>query len=207
MYSITKNIYYSQLSSVAILLQPEPVSHRIVQGNDCVLSPSVLSSCGLPLPPTCLLVTVIEARSYFASTILQWTLSHRWFCSKGCDNSLICSIFFSALSGWERFWRGLWSSELWRRLIFIKKTMCTHTNPCAYAKYGARGWHLTMTLTTAFLQPVLQFGNRKFTMRSGLVSGHWDFLITLCLVRKVLPDEAVLQHLMLSAVTYTDFVD
>jgi hypothetical protein len=32
MYSITENIYYSQLSSVAILLQPEPVSHRIVQG-------------------------------------------------------------------------------------------------------------------------------------------------------------------------------
>jgi hypothetical protein len=26
MYSITENIYYSQLSSVAILLQPEPVS-------------------------------------------------------------------------------------------------------------------------------------------------------------------------------------
>jgi hypothetical protein len=34
MYSITENIYYSQLSSVAILLQPEPVSHRIIQGND-----------------------------------------------------------------------------------------------------------------------------------------------------------------------------
>jgi hypothetical protein len=32
MYSITENICYSQLSSVAILLQPEPVSHRIVQG-------------------------------------------------------------------------------------------------------------------------------------------------------------------------------
>jgi hypothetical protein len=30
---------------------------------------SVLSSCGLPLPPTCLLVTVNEARNYFASTI------------------------------------------------------------------------------------------------------------------------------------------
>jgi hypothetical protein len=44
MYSITENIYYSQLSSVAILLLPEPVSHRIIQGNDCVLSPYVLSS-------------------------------------------------------------------------------------------------------------------------------------------------------------------
>jgi hypothetical protein len=30
MYSITENIYYSQLSSVAILLQPEPVSRRII---------------------------------------------------------------------------------------------------------------------------------------------------------------------------------
>jgi hypothetical protein len=69
MYSITENIYYSQLSSVAILVQPEPVSHRIIQGNVCVLSSYVLSSCGLPLPPTCLLVTVNEARSYFASTI------------------------------------------------------------------------------------------------------------------------------------------
>jgi hypothetical protein len=38
MYSITENIYYSELSSVAILLQPEPVSHRIIQGNDCFLS-------------------------------------------------------------------------------------------------------------------------------------------------------------------------
>jgi hypothetical protein len=76
MYSITENIYYSQLFSVAILLQPEPVSHRITQGNDCVLSPYVLSSCGLPLPPTCLLLAANEARSYFASTIhaqdFQW---------------------------------------------------------------------------------------------------------------------------------------
>jgi hypothetical protein len=62
MYSKAENIYYSQLFSVAILLQPEPVS-------GCVLSPSVLSSSGLPLPPTYLLVTVNEARSYFASTI------------------------------------------------------------------------------------------------------------------------------------------
>jgi hypothetical protein len=69
MYSITENIYYSQLSSVAILLQSEPVSHRIIQGKDYVLSPSVLSSFGLPLPPTCQLPTVSEARSYFASTI------------------------------------------------------------------------------------------------------------------------------------------
>jgi hypothetical protein len=62
-----ENIYYSQLSSVAIILQPGPVSHRIIQGN--VFSPSVLSPLGLPLSPTCLLLTVSEARSYFASTI------------------------------------------------------------------------------------------------------------------------------------------
>jgi hypothetical protein len=62
MYSITENIYYSQLSSVALLLQPEPVSRRIIQGEDCVLS--VLSSCGLRLPPTCLLLTVSGAGSY-----------------------------------------------------------------------------------------------------------------------------------------------
>jgi hypothetical protein len=48
-YSITENVYYSQLSSVAILLQSETVSHRVIQGNDCVFSPSVLSSFGLPL--------------------------------------------------------------------------------------------------------------------------------------------------------------
>jgi hypothetical protein len=33
--------------------------------------PHMLSSCGLPLPPTCLLLTVNEARSYFVSTILH----------------------------------------------------------------------------------------------------------------------------------------
>jgi hypothetical protein len=51
MYSITENIYYSQLSSVAILLQPAPVSHRIIQGNDCVLSPFVLSLSVSPSLP------------------------------------------------------------------------------------------------------------------------------------------------------------
>jgi hypothetical protein len=76
MYSITENIYYSQLSSVAILLQPEPVSHRIIQGKDCVLSPYVLSPCGLPFHPTCLLVTVNEARGYFTSTILSAMMRH-----------------------------------------------------------------------------------------------------------------------------------
>jgi hypothetical protein len=67
MYSITENIYCSQLSSLALLLQPEPVSRRIIQGKYCVPSRYVLSPCGFPLPPTCLLVTVNEARSYFAT--------------------------------------------------------------------------------------------------------------------------------------------
>jgi hypothetical protein len=70
MYSITEIIYYSQLSSVAILLQPEPncfTSYNTRKG--WVLSPYVLSPCGLLLPSTCLLVTVNEARSYFAFTI------------------------------------------------------------------------------------------------------------------------------------------
>jgi hypothetical protein len=44
-------------------------SHCIIQGKDWALSPYVLSSCGLPLPPTCLLVTVNEGSIYFASTI------------------------------------------------------------------------------------------------------------------------------------------
>jgi hypothetical protein len=75
MYSITENIYYSQLSSVSILLQPEPVPHRIKQGKVWDLSPRLLSPCGLPLPPTCLFVTVNEARSYFASTIVSQKLT------------------------------------------------------------------------------------------------------------------------------------
>jgi hypothetical protein len=69
MYSITENIYYSQLSSVAILLQPEPVFTSYSTRKDWVLSPNVLSPCGLPLPPMRLLVTANESRSYFASTI------------------------------------------------------------------------------------------------------------------------------------------
>jgi hypothetical protein len=67
MYSITENIYYSQLSSVAILLQPEHVFTSYSTRKDVVLCPNMLSPCGLP--PTCLLVTVNEARSYIASTV------------------------------------------------------------------------------------------------------------------------------------------
>jgi hypothetical protein len=49
------------------------VPHHIIQGKDCVLSPCVLSSFGLALPPTCLVLTVSDARSYFPSTIRRWT--------------------------------------------------------------------------------------------------------------------------------------
>jgi hypothetical protein len=92
MYSITENIYYSQLSSVAMLLQPEPVSHRIIQGKVWVLSPYVLSSCGLPLAPTCLLVTVNEAHSYFTSTIPL------------CPFPVLCSDSFSQCPIRRSFW-------------------------------------------------------------------------------------------------------
>jgi hypothetical protein len=47
------------------------VAHRIIQRKDWVLSPYVLSSCGLPLPPTCLLVTVNEARSYGVTVLVR----------------------------------------------------------------------------------------------------------------------------------------
>jgi hypothetical protein len=69
MYSITENIYYSQLSSVTILLQPEHVFTSYSTRKNWVLSVNVLSPCGLLLPPTCLLVAAKEARSYFASTV------------------------------------------------------------------------------------------------------------------------------------------
>jgi hypothetical protein len=92
---ITENIYYSQLSSVAILLQPEPVSRRLVmQGNDCVFSHSVLSSFGFPLPPTCLVLTVSEARSYFAYTIVSRDLE------RGCNDLFESSVTVFAKRNW-----------------------------------------------------------------------------------------------------------
>jgi hypothetical protein len=70
MYSITENITTYSCPPLRYFCSLNlNVSHRIIQGKNCVLSPSVLSSCGLPLPPTCLLLTANEARSYFASTI------------------------------------------------------------------------------------------------------------------------------------------
>jgi hypothetical protein len=104
-YSITENIYYSQLSSVAILLQPEPVSHRIIQGNDCFLS---LCAIVLRSPPAsqCLLPTVshrivqgndcfltlcaIVLRSPPASQCLLLTVSHRIV--QGNDFLSLCAI-------------------------------------------------------------------------------------------------------------------
>jgi hypothetical protein len=69
MYSITENIYYSQLSSVAILLQPEPncfTSYNTRKGL-CSLS---LCAVVLRFPPQCHADKISEARSYFASTVL-----------------------------------------------------------------------------------------------------------------------------------------
>jgi hypothetical protein len=40
-----------------------------------VFSPSVLSPFGLPLPPSSLLLTVSEARSYFASAVSHVALA------------------------------------------------------------------------------------------------------------------------------------
>jgi hypothetical protein len=69
MYSITENIYYSQLSSVAILLQPEPNRFTSYNTRKGLCS---LSLCAIVLrsPPPCYADTDNEARSYFAPTVL-----------------------------------------------------------------------------------------------------------------------------------------
>jgi hypothetical protein len=96
MYSITENIYCSQLSSVAILLQPEPNCFTTYNTRKGLCSPSVLSSFGLPLPPTCLILTVSEARSYFASTILRYLLQgHK------LDSLLLFKFLSNKVSGWN----------------------------------------------------------------------------------------------------------
>jgi hypothetical protein len=46
------------------------ISYLIVYKEGLVISPYVLSLRGLPLPPTCVFVTVIQARSYVASTVM-----------------------------------------------------------------------------------------------------------------------------------------
>jgi hypothetical protein len=69
MYSITENIYYSQLFSVLILLQPEPnccTSYNTRKGL-CSVSAIALRS---PTPSHMSSSNVQEARSYLASTIL-----------------------------------------------------------------------------------------------------------------------------------------
>jgi hypothetical protein len=69
MYSITENIYYSRLSSVAILLQPETNCFTSYNTSKWLLCSLSLCACGLPLSLWCLLLTVSEAHSYVASTI------------------------------------------------------------------------------------------------------------------------------------------
>jgi hypothetical protein len=71
MYSITENIYYSQLSSVAILLQPEPNCCTSYSTRKGLCSLSLLSSCGLSLPRTCLVLMVSEARSYYVGFVVD----------------------------------------------------------------------------------------------------------------------------------------
>jgi hypothetical protein len=98
MYSTTENIYCSQLSSVAILLQPEPNYFTSYSTREWLcslsLSLSLLSSCGIPLPPTCLVLTVKEARSYFASTIL-WLeqLNNIWWNVQITKHFNMCVLF------------------------------------------------------------------------------------------------------------------
>jgi hypothetical protein len=65
MYSITENIYCSQLSSVAILLQPEPNYFTSYNTRKGLCSLSLGAIVLRSLPPTCLLVTVNEARQLF----------------------------------------------------------------------------------------------------------------------------------------------
>jgi hypothetical protein len=92
MYSITENIYYSQLSSVAILLQPEPNCFTSYSTRKLLCSLSVLSSCGLPLPPTCLVLTSSEAHSYFES------ITPCYFNFNPCSTIKIEKLIFSGLN-------------------------------------------------------------------------------------------------------------
>jgi hypothetical protein len=76
MYSITENIYCSQLSSVAIVCSLNlTVSHRIIQGKDCVLSPYVLSS-----QLFCVQYIYTMLPNYLMFAVWQWitTSSYRW---------------------------------------------------------------------------------------------------------------------------------
>jgi hypothetical protein len=79
-YSITENIYYSQLSAAYFCSLNLSVFTSYSTKIDLGLSPNVLSPCCLLLPPTCLLVTANEARSYLASTIARNELAAPILC-------------------------------------------------------------------------------------------------------------------------------
>jgi hypothetical protein len=69
MYSITENIYYSQLSSVAILLQLEPNCFTSYNTRKGLCSVSLCAIILRSPPSSHVSTSVSEARSYFASTI------------------------------------------------------------------------------------------------------------------------------------------
>jgi hypothetical protein len=86
MHSITENIYYSQLSSVAILLQPERNCFTSCNTSKGLCFLSVCAIVLRSLPPTCLLLTVNEDRCYFASTVRVCVITpilSKWNHSKG----------------------------------------------------------------------------------------------------------------------------
>jgi hypothetical protein len=95
MYSITESIYYSQLSSVAILLQPEPVSHRIIQANDGVFSPSVLF---IRSPP----VSHVSASNDQCSCSSQLFCVHCTAASSSVVQWLSCLLLGPKFAGWNR---------------------------------------------------------------------------------------------------------
>jgi hypothetical protein len=110
-----------------------------------VFCPSVLSSFGLPLPPTCLLLTVSEARSYFSSTIrishsirrgvshiIRSQLSPAVHCLEHTKQRAVCT-------SWKHHWEmccSIWRWHVSQKLIvsehalyYIFNLICTVHRP------------------------------------------------------------------------------